>query len=192
MNCLITVDKNCNLTLNQEYEDIQVYIFVKEGQESQTLIRTDEETPIIFKLGNDGLYTIVKLTIPIDDIKPYYYKDGKYYHNIQEVTLQELIEVNPEVSGIKKEYFYYFSICNLKKCFIKLCQDIFDQKLSRCNTKIDENAIYKRDLVWSAINVIQYMTEMDYMDEAQRLLNKITTCNGLCNDQTINKCGCKK
>lgn len=192
--CFISIDKNCNLILNDtKFNEnyIQVFIISKKStKESETLIRTSEDIPVIFKIKSDGFYTICKLTIPLDDTKPYYYKNKKYYHNIQEVTLQELIEVNPEVSEIKIEYFYYFSICNLKKCFIKLCKDIFDQRLYKCKTTVDNSLIYKRDLLWSAINVIQYMTEMDYIEEAERLLEKITSCNGLCDENNKN-CGCK-
>lgn len=192
--CFISIDKNCNLTLNDtKFNEnyIQVFIISKKStKESETLIRTSEDIPVTFKIKSDGFYTICKLTIPLDDTKPYYYKNKKYYHNIQEVTLQELIEVNPEVSEIKIEYFYYFSICNLKKCFIKLCKDIFDQRLYKCKTTVDNSLIYKRDLLWSAINVIQYMTEMDYIEEAERLLEKITSCNGLCDENNKN-CGCK-
>ena len=77
--------------------------------------------------------------------------------------------------------------------FVYICQQIFDQAASlNCNkSNVDSELIYKRDLIWSALNVIQYMAEMDQMCEAQRLLEEITACNGLCpQDQTSSGCGC--
>lgn len=189
-------DKDCNLRITDTTFDtnfIQVFI-VKSNVDTQITVRDKESQQIIYKGAKDGFYSIQKLTIPLDESAPYYYKDGKYYHNIKEVELQELANVNPEVSKISVEYIYYFSTCNLRNCYIKACYDIFDQQNSICN-KItsDKSLTYKRDLIWSALNVINYMFEMGQIDEAQRLLEEITECNGLC-PQTINNnssgCGC--
>ena len=53
---------------------------------------------------------------------------------------------------------------------------------------------YKRDLVWAALNVIQYMIDSNQLAEAQRLLERINGCNGLCsNEDTGDKgCGCEQ
>jgi len=52
--------------------------------------------------------------------------------------------------------------------------------------------LYKRDLLLSAINVISYLAEMEKFEEAERLLERITSCNGLCdyNDINLRGCGC--
>jgi hypothetical protein len=40
---------------------------------------------------------------------PYHYKDGKFmYKGIKEVTLYELLSVDPEISQLKITYYYYF------------------------------------------------------------------------------------
>ena len=198
----ILTDKNCNIviedyTFNCNY--IQVFILKqnssKEDNPTQVIIKTNRHQQLLFNGNGDGFYTICKLTVPIDEKASYYYKDEKFYHNIQEVSLQELIEINPQISEIKIEYIYYFSTCNLKKCFINICQDIFKQQGSICKkTNIDPNLIYKRDLLWSALNVIKYLTEMDQLEEAQRLLEEITQCNGLCSSESnfVSDCGCGK
>lgn len=201
---IIITDKDCNLIVNDNTYNcdyIQVFILkltttIGESP-TQTIIKENRYQKVLFNYQGDGFYTICKLTIPLDEMKPIYYKNGKFYHNIQEISLQEVLDTNTEISQIKFEYFYHFSICNLKKCFIKICQDIFDSSSTVCKkSSIDGQLIYKRDLLWSAINVINYMTEMDQMEEAQRLLEEITKCNGLCSPQTINnttsRCGCGK
>lgn len=198
----IITDKNCNIiiednTFNCNY--VQVFILKlnnsKDNSPTQITIKTNRHQKLLFNSKGDGFYTVCKLTIPIDESKPYYYKDEKFYHNIQEVSLQELVDVNPQFSEIKIEYMYYFSTCNLKKCFISICQDIFKQQSSICNkSNIDNALIYKRDLLWSALNVIKYLAEMDQLEEAQRLLEEITQCNGLCSSESnfISNCGCGK
>ena len=91
----------------------------------------------------------------------------------------------------------YVSICHLKKCFINLCKQIFDKRLfDKCayRGKIDPQLIYNRDLVWMTINIISYLTEFGQLDEAQRIIELITSCNGICKqyyrEANINGCGC--
>lgn len=237
------MDQNCNLVIEDNSFDldyVQVFIIkhsTSQGDDSQKIIVRDRrDTPVVFPNAPDGLYSIYKLTIPLDETMPYCYKDGKYYKNtqevcvqdivkaiektpfknsckedimtqaeeialqnvhvtndtevLQEVTLQELIDVNPKVSEIKFDYYYYFSTCNLRKCFIQICKDILNQKASACDPHPDASLTYKRDLLWTALNVIKYMTEMGQYDEALRLLEEITTCNGLCPPSKTCKCGC--
>ena len=131
-----------------------------------------------------------------------YFTDGQsiYYKNIEGITrkveIQEVLEVNPEVFGIIKIYQNFFSVCYLRKCFISLCQKIFnDRGFDRCfNGKVDSQLIYKRDLVWAALNVIQYMIDSNQLAEAQRLLERIMGCNGLCSSEDTGDkgCGCER
>lgn len=198
----IIIDKDCNIIINDydyNYNFVQVFILKlttsKGSTPTQTIIRDSRNKKVVFNSKGDGFYTICKLTVPLDESKPYYYKNGKFYNNIREVSIQELININPEVSGVKVSYSYYFSTCNLKKCFVKICQEIFNSQTSICNkSNVDSSLLYKRDLIWSALNVINYMAEMDQMEEAQRLLEEITQCNGLCSSYGIKKssrgCGC--
>lgn len=106
------------------------------------------------------------------------------------------------VSLIKQEYV---SICYLRKCYISLCKQIFESRgLSPCWSKnnIDSELVYKRDLVWMAINVITYLTEIHSechptLAEVERIIEMIHGCNGVCKPPTMlntfkgsNDCGC--
>jgi hypothetical protein len=48
--------------------------------------------------------------------------------------------------------------------------------------------------VWMAINVISYLVEFKQLAEAQRVLERISSCNGVCNNNSYktktNGCGC--
>lgn len=126
----------------------------------------------------------------------YYYKEGKIYYDnngeIREATLQELVEVNPNAYNITKNVYNFFSVCSLRKCYIALCKQIF-QDSGRCfDNKVDSQLRYKRDLVWAALNTIQYMVDSNQLAEAQRLLERIQGCNGLCAGINTEKdCGCR-
>lgn len=191
-------DKNCNIIVNDNgFNENYIQIFILkyiDSTETQTIIRETEDQEIKFKDKGDGYYTLCKLTISKSKSKYYYYKDGKFYHNVQEVTLKEILNVNPEVSGITPEYIYYFSTCHLKKCFINICQEIFKAQTSICNKPVSDGSLsYKRDLLWAALSVIEYLVEMCQMEEAQRILKEIAGCNGLCPealDNTSNNSGC--
>lgn len=199
MSCIkIKNDRNCNIIIEDSFEDgfIQVYILKYINQETnQIILRKKSSEEVKFKYKGDGQYTICKLSVPLDTSKPYYFKEDKFYNFFNEVSLKEILEVNPNISKINPEYIYYFSTCQLRKCFINICQEIFDSQTSICNkSNVDGFLTYKRDLLWSALNVIEYLIDMCQIEEAQRLLDEITDCNGLCpKSKELNKstgCGC--
>lgn len=139
-----------------------------------------------------GLYDIV------------YFIDGdivyKYINqSIQQVDISEILEINPVNTTISKTSEDFVSICFLRKCYINLCKQILDNRgFSSCwnKNKIDSELIYKRDLVWMAINVIKYLTECEQLAEVERIVEIINGCNGLCtSSNSSNKasgCGCSK
>ena len=140
------------------------------------------------------------------DIVYYVSKGTVYWYqpNIGEFgklsKLQELVDIaqipniKTTLSITKKDKV---SICNLQKCYINLCQQIFEsRKLTQCYNKnnIDRELIYKRDLVWMAINVIKYMVECNQLYEAEHIIELLHSCNGVCGDKKVrsngNGCGC--
>lgn len=193
----IITDKNCHvIVLDNTFTDDVIQVFLLKlttstSTSTEMFIKSESTQTVAFNNTKDGFYTLCKVTIPLDEESTTYYKKGKYYHNGESVSLQELLDMKDP--GVEIEYDYFFSTCNLKKCFVKICQEIFNSKATICGKQnsVDSSLIYKRDLIWSALNVIQYMAEMDQMCEAQRLLEEITACNGLCpQDQTSSGCGC--
>jgi len=48
-------------------------------------------------------------------------------------------------------------------------------------------------MVWMAINVIKYLVEFNQFAEAQRLIERLSSCNGLCGSNKSSRkggCGC--
>lgn len=139
-----------------------------------------------------GLYNLVYFA---SNNKVYKYING----NTSQVDLSEILEVNPVNTTISRTSEDFVSICFLRKCYINLCKQILnDRGFSSCwnKNKVDSELIYKRDLVWTAINVIKYLTECKQLAEVERIIETIQGCNGLCVSSklisTTNGCGCSK
>lgn len=182
-------------------------------------IRDNEVKSTQLPISFDGWFTICHIVLPSDKwfnaelekgmnsaanlYDVVYYTDGKQIfkyvdNNSQEVTLDEVINRNSEgttISIVKKDYV---SVCFLKKCYINLCRQLFESNItSQCSTNKEDNCdlIFKRDLVWMALNVIQYATELNHLTEAERIIEQLGRgCNGLCKEtvqqQSKSGCGC--
>lgn len=176
--------------------------------------------PISIPVKFDGWFTVIHLVLPTKEwfdrefskqegsaIGLYnivYYSDGasiyKYINgDSSEATIDEIIEVNPIDTTISRTGEDYVSICFLRKCYINLCQQIFNSRgFSPCWNKnnIDSDLIFRRDLVWMAINVIKYLTECEQLAEVERIIEIIKGCNGLCISSDVTSktsgCGCCK
>ena len=176
--------------------------------------------PVNIPVKFDGWFTVIHLVLPTKDwfdkesskqegsaIGLYnivYYSDGasiyKYVNGqSSETTIDEIIEVNPVDTTVSRTGEDYVSICFLRKCYINLCQQIFNSRgFSPCWNKndIDSDLIFRRDLVWMAINVIEYMTEFNQLAEVERVIEQIGGCNGLCKSEfkqiPNHGCGCSK
>ena len=176
--------------------------------------------PVNIPVKFDGWFTVIHLVLPTKDwfdresskqegsaIGLYnivYYSDGasiyKYVNGqSSETTIDEIIEVNPVDTTISRTGGDYVSICFLRKCYINLCQQIFNSRgFSPCWNKndIDSDLVFRRDLVWMAINVIKYLTECEQLAEVERIIETIKGCNGLCVSSDVTSktsgCGCYK
>lgn len=139
-----------------------------------------------------SLYSIIYFA---DEDNIYKYVDNK----TQVVDIDEVLEINTINTTISKTSKDYVSICYLRKCYINLCKQMFnDRGFSSCwsKNKIDSELIYKRDLVWMAINVIKYLTECEQLNEVQRIIEVLKGCNGVCSPDNLTSktsgCGCSK
>lgn len=131
--------------------------------------------------------------------KTIYLSDGK---NIYIVNNKELTKIDPLQFITKNEFKNttiiknqegVFLFCFLKKCYIDLCKQILNQlqtdkdnnnknKIGQCeNTDGDlKNLIFKRDFVWATINIIKLLIKDCNFIEAQKILEMIQNCNGIC------------
>ena len=187
MTCNVTVQEPC-IQPNTAY----IYVLQRNKIDGtrQNQVKVVEDGEATFSFTEDGYYTLTTMPVSKEYCADYYYKKddkGRYtfYHAGLEVKdIQEIID-----KGHTTDYFH---LCNIKKCYIALCQEILDSKASvNCNDNfIDKSAAYKRDLVGSAIRVAEYLIEMKQFAEAERLIQRISGCNGLCPESNDGGCGC--
>lgn len=174
----------------------------------------------------DGWYTVHYIIIPtkewFENPNPemnqslygdlIYYTDGEYVYesNGSKIKdLSDLVEIVHYSDNISTNIYCttqeYVSIANLYQCYIDFCQTLMKNGcFSSCSNKSskDDETIFKRDLVWMAINVIDYLVDRHSktnptLAEVQRIIELIHSCNGICSEsvnQMINNygCGCSK
>lgn len=187
-------------------------------------VRTSTISSVTLPVSYDGWFSVYHIVIPSSSwfsaelakenrgslplYTAVYYSNGatiyKYSGGVStEATVQELIEMNLKskeiVTTISRIYKEYVAICFLQNCYVSLCQQIMNGKgFTKCWNKstVDQDLIYKRDLIQMAINVIKYMTQFNQLTEAERIIERIGGCNGLCKSQysqsTDSGCGCSK
>ena len=127
------------------------------------------------------------------DNKVFYYKEpNKTLEQIREISIQELVQLEHTLTNVEITYYYYFQVCKLRACYTALAQKVLNERQAiRCGIdKVNKEDIYKRDLVWSVLNTILYMAEQEQFEEAERLLESVVGCNGLC-DNKYSNCGCQ-
>lgn len=153
---------------------------------------------VLKKVSKENLLKAFKGRIYIYDENKIIYITPDIEENID---IQDFIDTNYQdnlsVASITKDLL---SICKLRKCYINLCQQIFDNKnFSPCwsKNKVDSELIYKRDLLWMTINVITYLWKQGKnIQEIERILKQINKCNGICDpypnnsNNKSNGCGC--
>lgn len=206
------------------------------GDEVQTPIffEHDDSQLINIPVKFDGWFVINYIVLPTKDWvyrwDAYWsvpeFKDGLYFVDGQSLKkivngveesaeLSEIISngygTNTEGTTIHRLCNSYFSVCFLSQCYTDLAKRIFEARgFSRCDTsdKIDSELIYRKDLAWMTLNVIQYMVSGELhgyygcetitsddaaLEEAQRIIERVSGCNGICRGTSKAKskgCGC--
>lgn len=147
---------------------------------------------------NQVIADLFSLVFYIENNKIYRYSkqgvDEELLDYSELIHYADLTDVKHNISIASQDFM---SICFLQKCYVNLCQQIFkDKNFVRCSNKVDHSLSYTRDLVWMALNVIKYMVEMNQLFEAQRILEIIYSCNGVCKNGNSkfyeSNCGCSK
>lgn len=173
---------------------------------------------IHYQLEQDGFYTIHHLILPSlewlqgelekehsvleKDLEIYVCDCSNVYRyykgELTQVSSEVLAEINTENTTISRTSIDQFSICYLYDCYVSLCRQIFERINYRCANKNNLDEIkFKRDFIWMTINIIKYYVELNQLLEAQRLLEEVNFCGGLCNEQGLSEqqssgCGCNR
>jgi len=138
----------------------------------------------------------------------YYYDAGVFYKYVDgvstEVLLSEILaangsaplDVTQKSTTLIRSDKNTFVMSYINECFNNVCKDVLKLVPLRCDVQTSlgyKDLIFKRDLLWTAINAIKYATELKQLYEAQRILEEIIFCGQLCTNSSLkitSNCGC--
>jgi hypothetical protein len=170
-------------------------------------IRENRHTSEPIKLGRDGWFRVTHIVIPTQDwvykeldkkgtilnvYSEVYFTDGKELFkynkgNIEKVTVEELLEVNPKGTSILKQTQDYFSICNLSREIQELYLDIFKKRLTIGACSIDP---CKANRLVALSNLIRHYIRWGQFAEAERVVERISPLKVSDKPIKLSKCGC--
>lgn len=212
--CGISVTDILSIDMSDFFENEVVYSIDvlethRDGVLPQVLIRQGFNNSNVFPTQKDGWYTIHHFTLPdepwdwVDPDKDFYfYMNEKFYKmrndEITEVDINEIITRNPTNSNLEQFKLTkdYFTMCLLKKCYLELLQKIMNDKaFNNCFEYTGSQVeINKRDLLFMTVETISLLISKGDYKEAQRIIDKIHGCNGLCKHtvslSSTSNCGC--
>ena len=166
----------------------------------------DEDTPDLLKTYPNGVYYygngyVRKLTQEaIDTLHEEELDDGTKIYTFtdeQVIPLQQIIEQNTADTTIQRMTLNTFSTADLKECFYNICKALLPKVCGQCITYDLTELIQNRDLIWMALNVIEYCIQLGLYYEAQRHMQWIEECGTICSRKySINNggkdCGCNR
>lgn len=80
----------------------------------------------------------------------------------------------------------------MQLCLTNLQKQIIFSSHTCSKCELDAETRYKRDFLLSALYVLEYLSHSNNYDEAQRIIDSMSSCNTLCGDPLDgdNDCGC--
>lgn len=120
-----------------------------------------------------------------DEIKLYHAKNGVY----TSLSIIELLDEDLTVVDYMRSYVYKFSYINLKNCYITNTGEYLDVVLKGCPIG---NEYIEYHLIYCTIEVIKYQIELCNFSSAQKYIEWIDGCAGVCGSTTSVNCNCSK
>lgn len=131
---------------------------------------------------------IESLSLTLDEIF------GKHLDTILAKSIKVSVDEIQSYIDIAIGSFYCkkiaFTYCNLINCFVSLQSKSVNNLCSqKCNENITD--VENRDFLLSTIYVLDYLRDTNNFTEAQRILDNVIECWGICENLTNNTdCGC--
>ena len=85
-----------------------------------------------------------------------------------------------------------FSVCKLQNCLVNLQRKILDNPKNCLECDLNASIRYRRDFLLSSLYVFDYLKDRKNYDEAQRILDNLSSCTDICGEDLDfnNDCGC--
>lgn len=149
-----------------------------------------------FIVTDDGWYRIYNIILPIKNTGNYYFNSGIFNSTDKEISVEDLIADIDNVSFHSTKDV--FVIYNMWQCYLNYCKKLLEgecTKDSKCPESCDNELSRNRNLIWIFLNALQYYVHFGRFEDAQKFLERISGCNGICHNEIFMKtydCGCGK
>lgn len=113
------------------------------------------------------------------------------------LTAYDAVMTNSSAETEANESYFFpkkelFNTWNLRKCLVYLQRKMLLGNCSFDDCSANKELRNQRDFLMSAIYVIDYLIDTNNLDEAQRIIDNLSTCGFPCEDNefTFSDCGC--
>lgn len=150
-------------------------------------------TEVQLPLSKDGWYSIYHIILPTDKwyykekrkhfnklskYKDVYVTDGKNIYrkendNLTQLDILDLLREDLSKTTVTISSKDIFLTCYLEKCYISICNNLLSED---SDSKIE----YKRDFIWSTIEIINILIKNTNLRQAQSVIEEVMSCKGFC------------
>lgn len=124
----------------------------------------------------------------------YFFHRGRFYYSSVDIVPEDGISKFEEVTDFfelwhnkdDQGFFWFsnniFSICKLEKCLVSLQRKTLENCFTnKCKDTSDSK--YQRDFILDSVFVLRYLVSVNNYTEAQRILDNLSSCGSLCEDE---------
>lgn len=140
----------------------------------------------------DGLMQVI--SIPVDSSAEAIKNASK---SITALEAYEAVTLNVAPSLEANESYFFpkkeiLNICNIRKCLVYLQRKLLLETCGKNNCSSEKDLRQQRDFLLHAVYVLDFLKETGNFEEAQRILDNLSSCGFVCNDKSItfSDCGC--
>lgn len=207
-------NKDCSLTFiveDQFTNMVRIEFIVKNNTVVDNLVSEPIEKgirdPYIYYNAPDGLFTYYIMWVYNEKpIKGIYLNNGKLI-NVTETGEEELtniikaFNINKEIDSKYSDSIKYFNLCHFKNCYINGLYNLLNEFLNNgceISCRVNKDLENRSNLLILSLYVLNHLICSKDYDEAQRILDIITSCDGfLCSQEyygnlSLGGCNCGK
>lgn len=130
---------------------------------------------------SDGYFIITEIKLPLVSGTGYYINGESVYNpNGQEISIEDLLLINPSTSNIVRSDQNYISLFLLKDYYLKLLKTKYLKNICNCGCGcIDKIDKVQLDTLTMGLDLIEALEVKSQYFEIQRIVEKLSVCFGL-------------
>jgi len=156
-----------------------VHIINKVTITVETIIHDEITDSVSSKtLTDDGYYQVVEMKLTTTPGTGYYITEDKIYFNGIEKTSSDLFIADPNIGGFTRTDYDVVNIYILSNYYLNLLKSTFTKDLCICGCASKYERI-TMDILVMGIELINQLTIIKNYYEVQRIIERLSICNGL-------------